>query len=368
MTSVLKDITPLVENVTLTAAQIMCGVPYPPVSLLPILSADDWEQFIHEWLWFYKNEGTYYAVNKYSGAGDLGLDLVAFTAENGFGAPWDSFQCKQYDHALHPADIYPEVAKIIYHSFKRTPPFNQSERVPRRHVFVCPRGVGITVGRLLKDPIRFKEEVREHWDTNCVPKIQRGLVAPLTDELLTYFDAFNFSIFDDVSATDLIATHQKTPFHAPRFGGGLPQQDPAAPPPQEPTSDESVYIMKLLEAYSDHLGVAVSAIAQLDGHLCRHYDRQRVLFYSAESLRNFARDRTPPKTFESLQEDIFFGVIDTCDDDHADALARLRATVHSAGQVAAGGNALYAISRVADRQGICHQLANVGRLNWIKKP
>ncbi|WP_424363094.1 ABC-three component system protein [Methylocystis parvus] len=364
---VLTSINPKAASATPSAAQVANGVPIPPVSLLPILSPDDWEQFTHEWLWFYKNAGDYSDVNKYSGAGDLGLDVVAFTSDRGFDAPWDSYQCKQYDHALWPSDIYAEVGKIIYHSFKKRPPFNQSERVPRRHVFVCPHGVGITVGRWLKDPNRFKQEVRDHWEKDCVPNIEKGLVAPLTGDLLAYFNAFDFSIFEDVSAVDLIATHAKTPFYAPRFGGGLPPRAPADPPPAEAAPEESVYLQKLLDAYGDHLGATVASTSGLAEHLVRHYDRQRVLFYSAESLRNFARDRTPPETFASLQEDIYHGIIDTCEDDHDDGLARLKEVIKTAGQVAAGGNALFSVSSVADRQGICHQLANDSRLSWVKE-
>ncbi|WP_409188478.1 ABC-three component system protein [Bradyrhizobium sp. RDM4] len=363
----LTSIHPKAASGTPTAAQAMSGIPIPPISLLPVLSPNDWEQFTHEWLWFYKNAGDYHDVNRYSGPGDLGLDLVAFTSDQGFDAAWDSFQCKQYGHALRPVDIYAEVGKIIYHSFTKKPPFNQSQRAPRRHVFVCPHGVGITVGRLLKDPDRFRDDVRSRWEKDCVPKIETGLVAPLTGALLAYFDAFDFSTFKDVSAVDLVATHAKTPFHAPRFGGGLPPKPPASSPPTAPTAEESVYLTKLMEAYGDHLGAAVASADKLADHLARHYDRQRVLFYSAESLRNFARDRTPPETFVSLQKDIYDGIIDICEDDHADAFARLKDVIKTAAQVAAGGNALFSVSSVADRQGICHQLANDDRLSWVKK-
>lgn len=301
---------PKAASLNASAAQISSGVPIPPVSLLRILSADDWEEFTHEWLWFYKNNGTYDDINRYSGAGDLGLDVVAFVSPKGFDAEWDSFQCKQYGHALQPTDIYPEVGKIIYHSFQKTPPFNQSARIPRRHAFVCPHGVGITVGRWLKDPRRFKEEVRKIWHSHCVPKIAKGLVAPLKGKLLEYFDAFDFSIFDDEAAVDLIATHEQTPFHRPRFGGGLPPVSPASPPPNKPTMNESVYLKKLMDAYGDHLGTPVTEHGQLSETLGGHYMRQRVFFYHAESLRNFARDRTLPETYSSLQEDIYNGIID----------------------------------------------------------
>jgi hypothetical protein len=358
---------PKAISATPTAAQMAHGVPIPPISLLPILSSDDWEQFTHEWLWFYKDSGEYDDVNKYSGGGDLGLDLVAFTSNKGFDEPWDSFQCKQYGHSLQPTDIYPEVGKIIYHSFKKTPPFNQKARTPRRHVFVCPHGVGITVGRWLKDFDRFKQEVYDHWDANCVPKIGKNIVAPLTGALADYFDAFDFSIFEDVSAVDLIATHSQTPFHRPRFGGGLPPKLNPLPPPTVPTAEESMYLSKLMSAYSDHLGALLTTKDQLTESLGRHYDRQRILFYSAEFLRNYARDRTPPQTFASLQEDIYNGIIDLCENEYKDGLARLRDVIKCAGQVAAGGNALFSVSSVAERQGICHQLANDDRLNWVGK-
>ena len=122
MNDFLISVEPKLANIVPTAAQMSHGLPIPPVSLLPVLSADDWEQFTHEWLWFYKNDGTYHDANKYPGSGDMGLDLVAFTSDKNFDDTWDSFQCKHYDHALYPSDIYGEVAKIIYHSFKKAPP------------------------------------------------------------------------------------------------------------------------------------------------------------------------------------------------------------------------------------------------------
>ena len=89
------------------------------------------------------------------------------------------------------------------------------------------------------------------------------------------------------------------------------------------------------------------------------------LFYSAEALRNFARDRTPLGTFDSLQEDIFHGVIDVCEVSYASGLERLRATITTAAIIDVGGNALFGVTRVADKQGVCHQLANDDRLTWV---
>jgi len=322
-----------------------------------------------EWLSFHKARGTYLSIKRFSGPADLGLDVVAFTGKEGFAKPWDSYQCKHYDHALTPGDVYGEIGKIIYHSFQRTPPFNQSCRVPRRHVFVAPFGAGISLGRLLKDPDRLKEEVRAKWESHCVPPIGAEITAPLKGDFLTYFDNFDFAIFEERTAVELIEEHAKTVFHAARFGGGLPPRGEPDTPPAEPAEAESLYLRKLFDAYGDHLGQRVVTKEELVSHpeLERHYNRQRVLFYSAESLRNFARDRTPPRTFDSLQDDVYNGVIDICEAAHADALERLRKTVSAAGQLDVSGNALVGVTKVADKQGVCHQLANDERLTWTKE-
>lgn len=365
----LDDVEPKATSLVPTSTQVSAGIPIPPVRLLQVMSAEDWEQFTEEWLSFHKANGTYQSIKRYSGPGDLGLDVVAFTANEGFAKPWDSYQCKHYDHALTLGDVYGEIGKIIYHSFQRTPPFNQACRVPRCHWFVAPLGVGITLGRLLKDPDRLKEEVRAKWKSHCLPAIGAAIEAPLKGELLAYFEAFDFSIFDDRTAVELVEEHAQTVFHTPRFGGGLPPREEPSAPPAEPTEAESLYLRKLLDAYGDHLGRPVAAREKLAPYpdLEGHYKRQRVLFYSAESLRNFARDRTPPRTFDSLQDDVYNGVIDICETVHADALERLRKTVTTAGQVDVSGNALVGVTKVADKQGICHQLANDNRLTWTKQ-
>jgi hypothetical protein len=364
----LAEIEPKAASAVPSAAQIKGGVPVPPVRLLQIMSPTDWEAFTEEWLYFHKSGGTYQSIRRFSGPKDLGLDVVAFTTAEGFAKPWDSYQCKHYGHPLTPTDVYGEVGKLIYHSFQRTPPFNQVCRLPRRHVFVAPLGVGLALGRLLHDPTRFKEEVRGKWLSHCVPAIGTHIDAPLIGELLTYFEAFDFSIFEDRSAAELIEEHAQTAFHAARFGGGLPPRGEPDAPPTEPTEVESLYLRKILDAYGDHLGTPLANCGQLSAHpnLEEHYRRQRVLFYSAESLRNFARDRTPPGTFESLQGDVYNGVVDVCESSHADALERLRNTIVAAGQLDVSGNALVGVTRVADKQGICHQLANDDRLTWAK--
>lgn len=362
----LHEIDPKATSVVPSASQVLFGKPVPLVRLLQVMSSNDWEEFTEEWLSFYKTNGKYQSIKRFSGPGDLGLDIVAFTEDGGEAILWDSYQCKHYDHALMPTDVYGEIGKIVYHSFQRTPPFNQVHRVPRYHVFIAPFGVGIKLSRLLIDPNSLKEDVRARWESHCVPAIGKGIEAPLKGEFLIYFNSFNFSIFGSRSPLELVEEHAQTMFHAQRFGGGLPSRGEPDKPPAEPTESESLYLLKLLDAYGDKIGRPVPNLEELSNYqdLAQHYKRQREDFYSAESLRNFARDRTPPRTFESLQDDVYNGVIDICEALHADALDRLRKTVSAAGQLDVSGNALVGVTKVSDKKGICHQLANDDRLTW----
>ena len=349
-----------------TAVQVSQGMPIPAVARLGLMSADEWEQFTEEWVTHFKHQGEYARVRRSGGAGDRGLDVMAFTSDLGFGAAWDSYQCKHYADVLGPDEVCAEAAKIIYHSFTRTPPFNQACRTPRRHVFVSPKGTGTKAGRWLMDPEEFRRELKERWD-RCAPKVDGGRPT-LQGKLLAYVDGFDFGIFGDRSGVELVEEHAKTPFHAARFGGGLPPREEAPPPPAKPRENESVYLRKLLDAYEDHLGSEVETEADLDADpaIREHYNRQRVLFYSAESLRNFARDRTPEGTFDSFREDVYHGVVDVYEEEHDSGLARVRATVGRAAMIDVSGNALARSAHTADKQGVCHQLSNDDVLTWVR--
>jgi hypothetical protein len=91
-----------------------------------------------------------------------------------------------------------------------------------------------------------------------------------------------------------------------------------------------------------------------------------VFFYHAESLRVFARDSVPPGTFESFQEEIYTGVVDTHDATFPDGYARAVAVTKAARQMQITSNALITRAKLQDRDGICHQLANEDRLRWTK--
>lgn len=207
------------------------------------------------------------------------------------------------------------------------------------------------------------------WPSKCADKISDTKVVPLQGGLRDFVMAFNFGIVDYVPPMDLLEQHSTTRWHVARFGGGLPARASPVVPPLGDEDFESVYIKRLLEAYRDHLGSEVDLDA-LTGHgeLHRHMLRSRERFFHAEALRNFSRDNLPPGQFEALQDEFYDGVIDNIEDSsHHDGYARVKTTTAIAQKLDPTNNALREVLGLRDKAGICHQLADNGRLQWVRK-
>lgn len=355
----LRDIQPKGNRVVPSSSHIQTGLPIPKTVRVQFFSPDEWESFTEEWASHLKNE--YITARRFGGSGDLGIDIAGFCSDEGFQGKWDNYQCKRYDHPLRPSDIWVEIGKIIYYSHLGR--YTQ----PRKHYFVCSQGIGTSLEQLLNNPTALKEKAIQNWDTYCLKGITTTTEIPLIGVLRAYLEAFDFTIFSSKSIVELIEIHAQTGFHSVRFGGGLPCRPNPTYPPVIPAENESRYIRQLLDAYGDHLGTNFSDATALEPHnkFKHDYLRQRERFYHAESLKNFARDTVPAGTFDALQDEIYHGVIDVCDDYHSNGFARMKATITQASTIAVTSNPLVSSIKTQDRQGICHQLANDNRLNWV---
>lgn len=346
---------------TASASHVTSGLPIPATLRVQVFSPDDWEMFTEEYA--SSLEAAYAKVRRFGGAGDMGIDVACFFTDQGFSGGWDNYQCKRYDHALRPSDIWVELGKIIYYSF------SEEYTAPQKHYFCASQGIGTTLEKLLNDSVKLKEKCRESWADKCETGITSTTTIPLDGDLLAYFDAFDFSIFTSKSVLELVQGHATTQFHAVRFGGGLPPRPIHDPPPANPQKHESRYIRQLLDAYGEHASVDFSDIQSLISNTLLHenFRRQRERFYHAEALRNFARDTVPEGTFAQLQEEIFQGVVDICEGSHPNGYNRMTSVVTQAASINSTSNPLSPATNVQDRQGICHQLANEDKLNWVVK-
>ena len=341
-----------------SAEHVNTGIPIPKAIRVRTFSAAEWESFTEEWASSLRGL-LYTRVSRYAGAGDKGVDVAGFFIDDCGEDVWDNYQCKHYAQPLVPSDIWVEIGKIVYYSYK------QEYTPPRKYYFVAPYGIGTKLLKLLENSANLKEEARKQWGKSCQDKITETATIRLEGDLLNWFEDFDFSIFSTKSVVELIEGHAKTPFHSVRFGGGLPHRPEPSSPPKEPDVVESRYIQQLFSAYSDNIRTDVRCVSELSPSLNSDFLRQRERFYHAESLRNFARDTVPEGTFEKLQEEVFHGVIDTCNSSHQDGLARMRATLSQAAHIPTVSNPLGSVVQTQDRQGICHQLANADKLLWI---
>lgn len=341
----------------LSADTVATGLPVPPIDRIKLFSPREWEEFILEWGDSLRVE--YERVDRAGGAGDMGRDIIAAVAD-GQGV-WDNYQAKHYDHPLTPSDIWVELGKLVYYTFRGDYTY------PRKYSFVAPQGAGTKLSNLLKDPAKLKAELCQQWAAHCRTKITSTQVIELDQPLRDYIGGLDFSIFDAIPPLRLLDAHARTRWYVARFGGGLPQRPPVPAPPAALAPAEARFVQELLLAYTDHLKSQVAALSDLSGHtsLAHHFDDARREFYSAEALRAFSRDTLPPGQFERLQDEIHAGIMDDVRSPHADGFQCVLAVVKTA-RFLQISHPLTGRMSTRDRGGICHQLANDGKVRWVK--
>lgn len=355
----LNDIVvPPTDDAMPTAALMLSGPPIEPLTRLMTYDSDEWEKFINEWVT--SLTANYVSVQRFTGAGDKGVDVAAFTDSKQLLGVWHNYQCKHYSKSLGPADAYLEIGKCLWHSF------NEEFDPPNRYFFVAPRGVSTKLGLLLANDKKLKEALYNAWEKTVSTKITSTQTVELTGDFKAYVDAFDFSIFEAAAPLKILEQHRKTPYFIQRFGGGLPARPKVSSLPEAIEAHESVYTKKLFAAYSEHSGATIQTPKDFTGHskLRKHFNRSREAFYHSESLRVFVRDKTEPGTFETLQDEVCDAVADTCDADHCDGYARVVAVTDKAQTLKLDAHPLSPSTFPRDLKGICHQLANEDRLDW----
>lgn len=341
---------------TVPADIIANGVPIPAIDRLRLMSPTDWEIFILEWADSLKEK--YQDVQRCGGAGDMGRDVVGFEIK-GQPDPWDNYQCKHYNHALQPADIWRELGKLCYYTFIKQYTF------PRNYFFVAPQGVGPALLQLLNKPASLKRELIEYWDDQCKKRITSTREIPLDKAMKAHIEELDFGRINAVSPLKIIAEHQKTRWHAARFGGGLPQRPESPLPPVGLAAHETTYIRALLDAYEERLQKTITDVTDLtEKNMSVHLERARREFYCAEALKEFSKDNVPQGTYDHLLEDVHDGIIDVVELRHADAYERVLAAVKQAKLLSLSSNALVSRINSYDKGGMCHQLANSEVIKW----
>lgn len=323
------------------------------LDLIKRVSPDNFEDIVEEWIWAcYKDK--YQKICRLGGTGDKGRDVIGYKDYK--NDVWENYQCKNYKDKLTPSDIWLEIGKLCYRCFTK------ELSIPDKYFFICPFGVSPALNDLLRNSIELKAGLIKNWKGSCKNKLSKGQIINLEGDFKAYVTEFNFNIFDYVAPQKFISEYSQTKYFARRFNILKTSRPMIRTPPQEVNANESVYIKKILDAYSDYLNESVDNYKKLDKYpdLKKDFDRQRKYFFSAESLNEFSRDISDPaiNNFENLKNEIYTGVIDIVQEDAENGFVRLKKVLKRAEDLQITDNPLLPNLSVLDRRGICHHLAN----------
>jgi hypothetical protein len=200
MTDLTEIADPPARAILATAVQMQSGPPIDPLTRVLVYSSDEWEAFIDEWVSSLKKK--YFKVLRFTGAGDKGIDIAAFTDDQFLNGIWDNYQCKHYDKPIAPHVAWPEIGKILWHSFSK------HYVRPRAYYFVAPRETSTSLTQLLANSANLKARLLAAWDKSVRDAIGVTSV-PLTGEFAKYVDAFDFSIFKPIALREIIEQTSK---------------------------------------------------------------------------------------------------------------------------------------------------------------
>lgn len=319
-----------------------------PEQRLFLMNEDDWELFIEQCVVQLKKENNYKHVHRLGGAGDKGRDVCGNTLDRPEAGTWDLYQAKHYGESLNPSNFGGELAKFIWCVF------TGEYTVPRSY-FICALKVGPKLYDYVMNPTDLKEWILTTWKKG-------DFSYSFSDKLESFIDAFNFEIIQIKPSNELLEIHARSPNHWGVFGVLAPREkNPEVPLVHE--EQEEIYLKELLKVYKE-LGGNLLELTNLSKPYDKHLMLQRRLFYSAEGLNRFSRDKLPG-AFDELLGQIELGIGNELLYPHETAYKRVHAVLNVASTLQVTSNPLHARLQAGDLQGACHHLVNQEKIQWI---
>ncbi|EPD8213113.1 ABC-three component system protein [Yersinia enterocolitica] len=336
------------------------ALPTPEQRLL-LMNEDDWENFILQSVYQLAKEGKYLQVHRIGGAGDKGRDVCGNTQEKTEYCSWDLYQAKHYEDTLSPSAFAPDLAKFLFYVFS-------NEYSQPRNYFICALRIGPKLYDLVTNPSSLNTETLKAWILKEW-KNKKGdfktFKKDLSPELESFIEGFPFDIIKIKTPSELIDIHSRTDKHWEMFGILGPRGDNPKVP-IEPGTQEQNYIKKLCKAYGSVQQIKISSIDQIPKTYSKHFANQRVIFYSAEGLNRFSRDKIPG-AFDELLEQVNTGIGSVESLPYVHGVDKITEVQKVANALQVTSNPLHMRLQAGDLQGTCHHLANNGNLNWVEE-
>jgi hypothetical protein len=325
-----------------------------PEQRLLLLNDEKWEMFIEQCARQLQVEGKYTHVHRLGGAGDKGRDVCGYLLPLPTESTWDLYQGKYYGGTLSPSAFAPDLAKFLWYIF--------SEEYTRpSNYYICALKVGPSLLDYTLNPERFKAWMLKEWkgkSGNFVTFRQK-----LTPELENFIQNFPFEVIKVKPSADLLEIHSRSSRHWEMFGV-LPARQPDPVMPETPSTNEHQFVKALLDVYHELGQIELFHLADIPKKYQKHFKAQRMLFYSAEGLNRFSRDKLPG-AFDDLKNQIEIGIGSSLSHPHVDGLTRLKDVLDTANGLQVTSNPLSSRLQAGDLGGTCHHLANQGRVKWV---
>ncbi|MFD1627972.1 ABC-three component system protein [Azospirillum griseum] len=341
------------------------GLPISELDRLANFSAAEFERLTLEWASDYLavKRPEIVEVQQRGGAGDKGRDVIAWHDPNTVPLrKWTLYQCKHYGSALGAGTAAAEIGKVLFYSHRGDYTF------PEEYYFVTHKGVTSPFQDLLDKPEDLRKFIIDKWEEHCRSKIRKDPVE-LTVELKAYIESVPFTAFRAKQPLTLLNEHAQTKYHLTVFGAPLIDRPKPPEPPSDVAPGENKYVTQLMRVISADLGHTVSNLSDFL-HSNKHrrlFDRSRLTFYHAEGLKELARDQMADIAFfDTLLKEFHDGLYHWHTSE-PDGYQRLIETVKASQNIQLSKHALEPHVLPNDREGMCHQMANEGQVQWCDK-
>lgn len=316
------------------------------------------EEFIE--VWVERRSQQYDRIERTGAANDKGRDVIGFLTRARHEGPWHLFQSKRKTRGgkLGKSEGLAELGKVFLHHCQ-----GAYKTLPEKYVFVAPRGIVGSLMDLINNPSTLGTALIDGWDEHCSKSITRRETVALTPEIRAAIEGFDFSRVEHLTAPMLVKDQAAGPALS-KVLGLVPDEAPVGEAPQAIQPEEAHYVDQLRHVYGEASGGAFILADDVLAHadLGEHFRDQRTRFFEAASFKRFHRDNTTPGAIGTFEDDVYHGVIEVHRDWHETLLRRVDAVMKHASILPA--SLIGRTVRVPVKQGICHHLANEGRLKW----
>ena len=335
--------------------------------ILAAMDEDTYEELIASWaFWCLGNkDNAYQDVLRLGGAGDGGMDVVAFYDQA--TRDCDIYQCKHYDGAINKSAVIAELGKFLYHVYTGLLP------CPRSYYLMAPKGLSSKFTHIYTNSETLKQTITDEWNASIAEHIEKDKCIKFEGKLKEFLNSFDYTIFTFYSCDHLLKDiHKKENRHVYHQYFGVKKEElerEVMHAPADLSEYERKYIGYLIDAYNDVNDDGITTENVEASVYGKHYNRSREEFWLAESVRKMSEENCPGDNneFAELEDDMYRHVADTYEDFHENAFKKVKAVTDKSLSFRTKERIITGELGSSELKGVCFQLSNEDRLIWKEK-